>query len=240
METLYKLSEKLNKSRNVLIIAFFVCVFMWLPKSFSITISVMDDSGTTQISASDSSSTVNLSAMSLTPEVIVTETIKDVEEESFYLLDKFVPKQDHEIQTVEYVRRFHKVAQEEEKKYGIPASVTLAQGLLESGKGLSFLATEANNHFGIKCFSRSCAPGHCVNRTDDSHKDFFVKYSNAWESYRAHSKFLHKKRYKPCFKSKDYAEWCDCLKAKGYATDPNYATKLKKKIRQLKLYQFDL
>ena len=101
-----------------------------------------------------------------------------------------------------YVKRFSKVAQTEMEKYGIPASITLAQGLLESNNGQSRLATKNHNHFGIKCFSRSCKKGHCSNFSDDSHKDFFRKYNSAWESYRAHSVLLQKDRYKPLYKYK--------------------------------------
>ena len=77
---------------------------------------------------------------------------------------------------LEYVKRFAQVAKTEMDKFGIPASITLAQGLLESNVGESRLSTNNNNHFGVKCFSRSCGKGHCSNFTDDSHKDFFRKY----------------------------------------------------------------
>jgi flagellum-specific peptidoglycan hydrolase FlgJ len=95
-----------------------------------------------------------------------------------------------------YIERFVEIAQTEMKKYGVPASITLAQGLLESNVGESRLSTRNNNHFGMKCFSKSCGKGHCSNFTDDSHKDFFRKYGSAWESYRAHSKMLGGKRYR--------------------------------------------
>ena len=83
-----------------------------------------------------------------------------------------------------YVDRYADAAIKEMHKYGIPASITLAQGLIESNCGESKLATRNNNHFGIKCFSRSCKKGHCSNFTDDSHKDFFRIYKSTWESYR--------------------------------------------------------
>lgn len=140
-----------------------------------------------------------------------------------------------------YVQRFGKVAQEEMKKYGIPASITLAQGLLETNAGKSPLATKNNNHFGLKCFSKKCGKGHCSNFSDDSHKDFFRKYNTAWESFRAHSKLLQSKRYRPLynFDKNDYKAWANGLKKAGYATDKQYAQKLIKLIEELELYQWD-
>jgi flagellum-specific peptidoglycan hydrolase FlgJ len=141
----------------------------------------------------------------------------------------------------QYVKRFAPIAQAEMKKYGIPASIKLAQGLLESNVGDSRLAKTCNNHFGIKCFSRTCARGHCSNFTDDSHKDFFRNYDSAWESYRAHSRFLQKDRYIHLKKlgTRDYRNWAHGLKKAGYATDKRYAQKLIKIIETLKLDQYD-
>ncbi len=140
-----------------------------------------------------------------------------------------------------YVTRFSKVAQGEMKKYGIPASITLAQGLIESNAGESRLARNNNNHFGMKCFSQKCSKGHCSNFTDDSHKDFFRIYETAWESYRAHSILLTNKRYRRLFRldKKDYKGWAVGLKKAGYATDPRYAQKLIHIIEELKLNRFD-
>lgn len=140
-----------------------------------------------------------------------------------------------------YVKRFSKVAKTEMDKFGIPASITLAQGLLESNVGASRLATRNNNHFGIKCFSKRCGKGHCSNFTDDSHKDFFRKYKSAWESYRAHSKLLTAKRYKKLYQlnKTDYKGWAKGLKKAGYATDPKYAEKIIALIEDLKLNQYD-
>ena len=140
-----------------------------------------------------------------------------------------------------YVRRFAHIARAEMEKFGIPASITLAQGLLESQAGKSPLAKEANNHFGIKCFSKKCKRGHCKNFSDDSHKDFFRTYSSAWESYRAHSLFLQKDRYKHLLNlpSTDYKSWAVGLKKAGYATDPNYANKLIRLIERLNLEKYD-
>ncbi len=140
-----------------------------------------------------------------------------------------------------YVKRYATVAQKEMEKFGIPASIKLAQGLLESNVGESRLAVHNNNHFGIKCFSRTCGKGHCSNFTDDSHKDFFRKYQNAWESYRSHSMLLQSSRYKHLkeLKSTDYKGWAYGLKKAGYATDKNYAPKIINLIEDLKLHQYD-
>jgi flagellum-specific peptidoglycan hydrolase FlgJ len=140
-----------------------------------------------------------------------------------------------------YVNRFVDVAQKEMMKYGIPASITLAQGLIETNAGDSRLARQNNNHFGMKCFSKKCGKGHCANFTDDSHKDFFRKYKSSWESYRAHSKLLMGKRYRHLKKlgSEDYNGWARGLKKAGYATDKRYAEKLINIIDELKLYRFD-
>jgi flagellum-specific peptidoglycan hydrolase FlgJ len=141
-----------------------------------------------------------------------------------------------------YVKRFANVARMEMDKYGIPASITLAQGLLESNVGESKLATRNNNHFGMKCFSKSCSKGHCSNFTDDSHKDFFRIYKSAWESFRAHSLLLKRSsRYQPLFqlKSNDYKGWARGLKKAGYATDPKYAEKIINLIEDLDLHQYD-
>ncbi|MFN7115244.1 MAG: glucosaminidase domain-containing protein [Saprospiraceae bacterium] len=140
-----------------------------------------------------------------------------------------------------YVKRFAKVAQTEMEKFGIPASIVLAQGLLESDAGDSKLAVKNRNHFGVKCFSRSCRKGHCSNFTDDSHKDFFRIYESPWESYRAHSHLLAAPRYKHLYKlgRTDYRAWAMGLKRAGYATDKFYGEKLINLIDELNLHQYD-
>ncbi|MBK6622202.1 MAG: glucosaminidase domain-containing protein [Saprospirales bacterium] len=142
---------------------------------------------------------------------------------------------------MDYVARFSKLAQIEMKKYGIPASITLAQGILESESGNSRLASRHNNHFGIKCHSKSCPRGHCVNYADDSPKDFFRQYGTAWESFRAHSEFLNRDRYRSLHKLRptDYKGWARGLQKAGYATGNKYAEKLIRLIEDLKLYQYD-
>lgn len=141
----------------------------------------------------------------------------------------------------DYVKRFALVAKAEMDKYGIPASITLAQGLIESNAGESKLSVRNNNHFGMKCFSKKCRKGHCSNFTDDSHKDFFRKYKSSWESYRAHSHLLNGKRYRHLKKlnPKDYKGWAKGLKKAGYATDKRYAEKLIHLIETLRLDKFD-
>lgn len=142
----------------------------------------------------------------------------------------------------EYVERFAPIAMAEMRKYKIPASIILAQGLLESNAGDSQLARATNNHFGMKCFSRTCKKGHCANFSDDSHKDFFIKYGNAWSSFRAHSEFLKKtQRYRSLFQiaPTDYRNWALGLEKSGYATDQQYAEKLLSLIQTLGLQRYD-
>ncbi|MCB9080968.1 MAG: glucosaminidase domain-containing protein [Lewinellaceae bacterium] len=140
-----------------------------------------------------------------------------------------------------YVKQFSAIARREMDKYGIPASITLAQGLLESDAGISPLAKDANNHFGIKCFSKTCKKGHCRNYTDDSHKDFFRIYPDPSDSYRSHSQLLQRTRYKSLFRlnRRDYKAWAKGLQRAGYATDPHYGEKLIRLIDNLDLHRYD-
>lgn len=142
----------------------------------------------------------------------------------------------------DYIATYAPLAQDEMDAYGIPASITLAQGLLESVAGTSRLARETNNHFGIKCFSKRCAPGHCRNFGDDHHKDFFRAYDHPRDSYRAHSEFLRNgKRYARLFDldSDDYEGWAEGLSRAGYATDPRYADKLIGLVERYGLDEYD-
>ncbi|MEQ1747479.1 MAG: glucosaminidase domain-containing protein [Saprospiraceae bacterium] len=142
----------------------------------------------------------------------------------------------------DYVQRFAPIAVAEMKKYGIPASVTLAQGILESNAGDGLIAKRTNNHFGIKCFSNKCKNGHCSNFTDNSHKDFFVRYGNVWSSYRAHSLMLkNNRRYAHLFglAANDFRGWALGLEKAGYATDPQYAEKILAIIQNMELHVFD-
>lgn len=151
------------------------------------------------------------------------------------------PKKKQDPFALAYIDRFTKVAIVEMEKFGIPASIKLAQGLLESQYGKSRLAAENSNHFGLKCFSKTCKKGHCSNHSDDSHKDFFRQYKSPWESWRDHSQFLSGPRYAH-LKSHgmDYKAWAKGLKKAGYATDKKYASKLISIIELYELDQFDI
>lgn len=125
--------------------------------------------------------------------------------------------------TQDYINTYAKIAIEQEKQYGIPACITLAQGILESGSGRSRLATEANNHFGIKCHNDW--KGKKIYKDDDAKNECFRVYDNPEQSYIDHSLFLvGKKRYAELFKLKitDYKGWAKGLKQAGYATNPKY------------------
>ncbi len=134
----------------------------------------------------------------------------------------------------------HKVtAQEEMRLYGIPASITLAQGILESGSGNGRLSVKANNHFGIKCHGWT---GQKIYHDDDARQECFRKYKDAKYSFRDHSLFLsERKRYSKLFmlKKEDYKGWAKGLKLAGYATDPKYPRKLISLIERYNLSAFD-
>lgn len=139
-----------------------------------------------------------------------------------------------------YVERYLDIARVEMKAYGIPASITLAQGLLESDAGESTLARQSNNHFGIKCKSR-CLGCTCRNYSDDDIYDMFRVFNSPKESFREHSILLTGDRYSKLHKLAltDYKGWAHGLKAAGYATDTRYAYKLIKIIEALSLHQYD-
>ena len=137
----------------------------------------------------------------------------------------------------EYIKKYRDIAVEEMKKYHIPASITLAQGLLESGAGQSTLARKSNNHFGIKCGSDW--RGKTVRHDDDERNECFRAYKHPKQSYEDHSKFLvSRPRYASLFKLKmtDYKGWARGLKKAGYATNPRYAEQL---IGIIELYDLD-
>jgi len=140
----------------------------------------------------------------------------------------------------QYIQNFAIYAVQEMEKYKIPASIKLAQGLLETGGGQSILAKQGKNHFGIKC--KSDWRGKTMKYTDDAYNECFRVYNSPRESYRDHSIFLSgRDRYKPLFRLKltDYKSWAHGLKKAGYATNPKYANLLIRKIEQHKLYLFD-
>lgn len=139
-----------------------------------------------------------------------------------------------------YIDTYAEIAVQEMYRSGIPASITLAQGMLESGNGRSELALKSNNHFGIKCHNGWT--GGRVYHDDDAKGECFRKYIHPHQSYRDHSDFLrYRDRYKFLFDLKitDYKGWAYGLKKAGYATDPGYPSKLIKIIEEYRLYQYD-
>ena len=162
---------------------------------------------------------INTSQLPETPSVVISPTYNSNED---------------------YIAFFRAVAIHEMKLYGIPASITLAQGILESGSGKGRLAREANNHFGIKCHDWK---GPRIYHDDDRSQECFRKYNDPNQSYRDHSLFLAKrKRYANLFKYKptNYKAWAKGLKKAGYATDPKYPQKLISLIERYKLYRYDI
>jgi len=139
-----------------------------------------------------------------------------------------------------YVLDFKETAKQNMRNHGVPASITLAQGILESGAGRGTLCISANNHFGIKCHTGWT--GESVYHDDDSEQECFRKYKDPAESYNDHSLFLTTRgRYAALFKldKDDYKGWAKGLKAAGYATDPKYPDKLIGLIERYELAQYD-
>ncbi len=138
-----------------------------------------------------------------------------------------------------YIEAYHQIAIKQQQSHGIPASIILAQGLLESGAGRGRLSVEANNHFGIKCHEWS---GDKIFHDDDERNECFRKYKRAIDSFEDHSMFLvNRPRYRSLFllSPTDYVNWAHGLKAAGYATDPEYAYKLIRLIERYNLHQYD-
>lgn len=139
-----------------------------------------------------------------------------------------------------YVENYSSIAKEEMLQYGIPASITLAQGILESGAGRGQLSSKSNNHFGIKCHKGWT--GGRVYHDDDKLQECFRKYKDPKYSFRDHSLFLTKRsRYHELFEyeKNDYQSWAKGLKKAGYATDPKYPDKLIRIIETYELYIYD-
>lgn len=141
--------------------------------------------------------------------------------------------------SVQYIRKYKGVAVREMELYGIPASITLAQGLYESGSGNGELARFANNHFGIKAGAGWA--GRVYYKDDDNHNDRFRVYDNAEESFHDHSLFLKKRNYAALYSLDitDYRGWAHGLQRAGYATNPAYAATLISIIEKYRLYQYD-
>ncbi|RUT73587.1 glucosaminidase domain-containing protein [Ancylomarina longa] len=139
----------------------------------------------------------------------------------------------------QYIQKYKQLAIREMKRTGIPASITMAQGLLESANGNSVLARKGNNHFGIKCHDWR---GPSMKMDDDRRNECFRMYDNPYDSYKDHSEFLStRSRYAFLFKyrSDDYRRWAHGLKKAGYATDPKYAHRLIKIIEEEHLHKLD-
>ena len=172
------------------------------------------------------------------------KTLKKIEDKQ-PKVDLSVHKSNENLSVAEkvnnYVATFYNVAIEEMKMYDIPASISLAQGILESGMGSSRLAVAANNHFGIKCHSEW--EGKRIYHDDDEKGECFRVYKDPRTSYRDHSLFLtSRSRYNLLFDLKidDYKGWAKGLKKAGYATDPKYSNKLINLIERYSLNRFDI
>ncbi len=150
-------------------------------------------------------------------------------------------QQDREITREEYIELYKDLAIKEMRRSGVPASITLAQGMLESDNGNSRLARKANNHFGIKC--HNSWDGKRIYHDDDEKGECFRKYKSVYESYEDHSDFLRNtSRYDFLFEldQTDYKGWARGLKKAGYATNPQYDKKLITIIEENDLHQYDL
>ena len=173
-------------------------------------------------------------------EQVLTSKTTENETDTTTTVEDTTPKEVVKINSIEdYIGIFNEIAKEEMELYGIPASITLAQGILESNSGKGRLSVEANNHFGIKCHDWT---GAKIYHDDDAEQECFRKYNNAKYSYRDHSLFLTtRKRYSKLFtlNQDDYKRWAKELKAAGYATDNKYPDKLISLIERYELYKFD-
>ena len=139
----------------------------------------------------------------------------------------------------QYIDQYKDIAIEQMKRWKVPASITLAQGIFESGAGQSWLTLNSNNHFGIKCHGWT---GRTVYKDDDARNECFRAYDSAYDSFEDHSRFLATgQRYQSLFSLKitDYKGWARGLKAAGYATNPQYAQRLIDLIQLYKLYELD-
>ena len=139
----------------------------------------------------------------------------------------------------QYIDQYKDIAIEQMLRWKIPASITLAQGIFESGAGSSELTRKGNNHFGIKCHEWK---GRTVYHDDDQRNECFRAYDSPYQSFEDHSRFLSNgKRYQSLFSLKltDYRGWARGLKAAGYATNPRYADQLIELIQLYQLYKYD-
>ena len=172
--------------------------------------------------------------------LIDDQPLSEIEVELPQLEPKLTKAKTNKSQTEAYIEKFAPIAIRKMQEYNIPASITLAQGVLESGSGRSPLAIRSNNHFGIKCHRGW--KGKSVTHDDDEIGECFRKYKYPESSYDDHSKFLtSRKRYATLFylKNTDYKGWAYGLKRAGYATDKKYPNKLISIIRKYKLDKYD-
>jgi LysM repeat protein len=159
---------------------------------------------------------------------------------TLFSVSLFAQPDEHKMTPNQYIDNFKDEAIKEMLMFNIPASITLAQGMLESGNGNSDLAVYANNHFGIKCHSEWNGP--TFTKDDDAKDECFRKYPSVLDSYTDHSNFLKSRdRYAVLFELKrnDYKGWAKGLKEVGYATDPRYTERLLELIDSYKLHQYD-
>lgn len=177
------------------------------------------------------------------PDVVIVEPkpvdLPSVDEEK--IVKKLEKNKNLNKTTLDYIEKYAAIAVNEMHKYKIPASITLAQGVLESGSGRSELASKSNNHFGIKC--HTTWKGDRVYHDDDEKGECFRKYVYVETSYNDHSLFLtQRKRYAFLFDYdiKDYEKWAYGLRKAGYATDKKYPEKLLRIIEDYELHRFDL
>lgn len=141
---------------------------------------------------------------------------------------------------LDYIDQFKETAKNNMKEFGIPASITLAQGILESGAGTARLSLQANNHFGIKCHKEW--QGDQIFHDDDAKDECFRKYKDPSESFRDHALFLSTRKYYVqlfTLEKENYKAWAKGLKDAGYATDPKYPDKLTSLIERYQLHRFD-
>ncbi len=188
-----------------------------------------------------SSKKATTSRRTTAPSVRKIEVSREVREikESKEETEKLLAPVSYKEKVQNYIFEYAGIAKHEMKQYGIPASITLAQGILESGAGYGELTGKANNHFGIKCHDWT---GDRVYHDDDRSQECFRKYEKASYSFRDHSLFLkNRKRYAKLFtyKQEDYKSWAYGLRAAGYATDKKYPAKLISIIERYKLYTYD-
>ncbi|HXD91604.1 MAG TPA: glucosaminidase domain-containing protein [Bacteroidia bacterium] len=158
----------------------------------------------------------------------------------FLSIDVFSQPSEKKLTPNDYISRYKEDAIKEMYRFGVPASITLAQGMLESGNGNSALSVYANNHFGIKCHKDWTGPSYILD--DDEKNECFRKYQDVLDSYSDHSQFLRNRdRYAFLFElaKTDYKGWARGLKEAGYATHPKYAEQLIDLIEQYKLYELD-